>query len=186
MRPRLAFFLRAKHWQLFALLMGAMFIAQAAMVANMPTTVSPEAFQRTITPFMVVTILFMGGFLAWLWVLGRFLWSVASPNLRLNIKRFRLSLIYPLAYAVLFAVAMQRAPTQLPTWIIPLHLLAMFCMFYNLYFVAKALRLAEVQKPLGFYDYSGPFFLLWFFPIGIWVIQPRINRLYALHPNVDV
>jgi hypothetical protein len=28
---------------------------------------------------------------------------------------------------------------------------------------------------------------VWFFPIGIWVIQPRINRLYAVHlSNIHV
>ena len=67
-----------------------------------------------------------------------------------------------------------------------MHLVATFCMFYNLYFVAKSLKLVELQRPVGFYDYSGPLFLLWFFPAGIWVVQPRINRLYALHLGVDV
>src|SRR5258706_1398032 len=96
---------------------------------------------------------------------------------------FSFSLIYPGAYLVLFWAAFQRRNP--PAWIIPLHLLAMFCMFYNLYFVAKNLRLAEIQKPLGFYEYSGQFFLLWFFPFGIWIIQPRINQLYALHGEAD-
>jgi hypothetical protein len=29
------------------------------------------------------------------------------------------------------------------------------------------------------------FFLIWFFPIGVWIIQPRINRLYAVKKNAD-
>jgi hypothetical protein len=184
MRTHLSFLLRAKHWQVFSVLMGVMFLAQSAMVANIHTGTSPEAIQRAIAPFMIITFLFMLLVLVWLWGLGRFLWSVAPLDLRLDLRRFRLSLIYPLAYAILFGFAMQRAHP--PSWIIPLHLLAMFCMFYNLYFVAKSLRLAEERRPLVFYDYSGPFFLLWFFPIGIWVVQPRINRLYALHQNVNV
>ena len=57
-------------------------------------------------------------------------------------------------------------------------------MLFNLHFVSKSLALAEMQRPLSFYDYAGPFFLLWFFPIGIWFIQPRINRLYADHTTV--
>lgn len=185
MRPRLTFFLTAKHWQLFLLLMGALVIAQSTTVVNLPAPGSPVAFQKIITRFIVVMIFFMGVFLAWLWVLGRFLSSVAPQELRLNITWFKLSLLYPLAYTVVLGLAMQRTPTRFPAWIIPLHLVAMFCMFYNLYFVAKTLRLAELQKPSDSYDYSGPFFLLWFFPVGIWVVQPRINRLYALHPNVD-
>jgi hypothetical protein len=28
-------------------------------------------------------------------------------------------------------------------------------------------------------DYIGEFFLFWFFPIGIWFIQPRINNIVS-------
>ncbi len=52
-------------------------------------------------------------------------------------------------------------------------------MFYDLYFVSKNLVLAETSKSASFYDYAGPFFLIWFFPVGVWFIQPRINRLYG-------
>jgi hypothetical protein len=45
--------------------------------------------------------------------------------------------------------------------------------------VSKSLVLAETGKPASFYDYAGPFFLLWFFPVGIWIVQPRVNRLYS-------
>lgn len=70
--------------------------------------------------------------------------------------------------------------------IFPLHFFAMYCMFYLLYFVSKSLTLAESGKPASFYDDSGPFFLLWFFPIGIWIAQPRINRLYERHSTAEV
>jgi uncharacterized RDD family membrane protein YckC len=61
----------------------------------------------------------------------------------------------------------------------------MFCMLYLLYFVSKNLVLAETRKPASFPDYAGPFFLIWFFPIGIWFTQPRINRLYERPPPPD-
>jgi hypothetical protein len=54
----------------------------------------------------------------------------------------------------------------------------MFCIFYCFYFTAKVLKTVELQKPVTFNDYAGEFFLIWFFPIGIWFIQPRINRLF--------
>ncbi len=53
---------------------------------------------------------------------------------------------------------------------------------YSLYFVAKNLAMAEKQEKVAFYDYAGPFFLLWFFFIGVWVIQPRINKMFASEP----
>jgi hypothetical protein len=61
----------------------------------------------------------------------------------------------------------------------------MYCMFYLLYFVSKSLVLAETDKTATFYDYAGPFFLMWFYPIGIWIIQPRINRLYSERGNAE-
>jgi hypothetical protein len=56
--------------------------------------------------------------------------------------------------------------------------LLMVCNFYVLYFVSKSLVLAERSKPASFYDYAVPFLMILFFPIGIWMIQPRVNRLY--------
>jgi hypothetical protein len=39
--------------------------------------------------------------------------------------------------------------------------------------------LAERLRPVRFSDYQAALLGLWFFPVGIWFIQPRINRLYA-------
>jgi len=54
----------------------------------------------------------------------------------------------------------------------------LFCMFYCLYFNAKALKAAEWQRPVTFSDFAGEFFMIWFFPVGIWILQPRINKLF--------
>ena len=69
--------------------------------------------------------------------------------------------------------------------IIPLHLFSMSCIFYCLYFNAKALKTVEWQKPVTFSDFAGEFFLIWFFPIGIWIIQPRINQLFDTNIEND-
>jgi hypothetical protein len=58
-------------------------------------------------------------------------------------------------------------------------------MFSNLYFVAEGLVIAETGKRVSFFDCVGPFFLIWFFVIGVWFIQPRINRLYATKRNAE-
>lgn len=61
--------------------------------------------------------------------------------------------------------------------IFPIHIFAMFCIFYSLYFVAKTLKTAELQREVTFSDFVGEFFLAWFFPIGVWILQPRINKM---------
>ena len=46
-----------------------------------------------------------------------------------------------------------------------------------MYFVAKTLKTVELQKEVLFSDFAGEFFIVWFFPIGIWIIQPKINKI---------
>lgn len=64
-------------------------------------------------------------------------------------------------------------------FIFPLHLLAIFCQFYSWYFVSKGLALAENSRPVLLSDYLGYFVGIWILPVGIWIVQPRVNRLYA-------
>jgi len=63
--------------------------------------------------------------------------------------------------------------------VLPLHLLAISCLIYVFYFDSKALAIAEKGEDVISNDYVLPLLLLFFSMIGIWLIQPRINRLYA-------
>ena len=63
--------------------------------------------------------------------------------------------------------------------IFPLHIFSMFCIFYCLYFVAKTIKTIELQRQVTFSDFAGEFFLIWFFFIGVWILQPRINKMIA-------
>jgi hypothetical protein len=90
--------------------------------------------------------------------------------------------IIGLAYAALyFSGAMILLPSSgedpIPGVIVPLHLLAMFAIVYSMGFAARRLVTLERQQPARFSDYRTTFFLFWFFPIGVWIIQPRVNRL---------
>jgi hypothetical protein len=109
-----------------------------------------------------------------------------QPELRMKSGFFRVALIYPPFYFVFFVATFQNFSPGFLGLILPLHLFATVCMFYLFYFVAKSLVMAETSKPAAFYDYAGPFFLLWFFPIGIWILQPRVNRLYSDRKNAEL
>ncbi|HXZ12180.1 MAG TPA: hypothetical protein VEG64_07290 [Candidatus Sulfotelmatobacter sp.] len=119
------------------------------------------------------------GFFVWLWSMGSFFNSVTKPELRLKASFFRFALVYAPLYIVFFVASFTNSSPQLLAVILPPHLLGVFCVFYALWFVSKSLVLAETGAPASFHKYAGPFFLLWFFPVGIWIIQPRVNRLYA-------
>jgi hypothetical protein len=134
------------------------------------TQSSQDLWNSGFALFAGLTLLFIFGFLGWFWSMGSFLDSIVQPELRLGMKLFRVAVIYPMFYLPLF-MAFFLSLSVMPmlfVMIFPLHLLAMSCMFYLLYFVSKSLVLAETSKAASFYDYAGPFFLLWFFPIGVW------------------
>ncbi len=129
--------------------------------------------------FWIVSGLIELWFLVWLWSLGSFFRSMVDSGLRSNVAFFRFALIYPPLYVFAFMVFFQNPSALWFAVVIPLHLLAMFCVLYSLYFVSKGLVLAERGKSASFYNYAGSFFLVWFFPIGVWIVQPKVNRLYA-------
>jgi hypothetical protein len=180
------FFLRAKHWQIFILVFGVYLVGQIVVMDSIVARPqSEEILAKGGLPIGLLLALSTLGFFAWFWSMGSFFSAIAKPELRLKSGFFRTALIYPLFYFVLFIATFPSFRPGLVALILPLHLFAMFCIFYVLYFVSKSLVLAESNKPASFYDYAGPFFLLWFFPIGIWIIQPRVNRLYAERMNAE-
>ncbi|HXM92819.1 MAG TPA: hypothetical protein VOA64_00970 [Candidatus Dormibacteraeota bacterium] len=180
------FFLRAKHWQIFLLLFVVPTIAEFAAIGFVKTTI------RSWNDVDGATLLLLGAmflyllcFLAWYWSLGTFLTSMVESDLKLNDGFFRFALLYPLLYMPVFFWIMLSPSLGSAAVLIPLHLFCMFCLLYALYFVSKNLVMAETGKSASFYDYAGPFFLNWFYPIGIWFIQPRVNRLYAERKNAE-
>jgi hypothetical protein len=183
------FFLHAKHWQIFLLLFGISSLGNAALIVSILTTTqsSLALWDPGSLLFAVLTLLLMFCFLGWLWSMGSFLDSIVQPELRLKMKIFRAAVIYPMCYLPIFMALFQSLSVKPMLFVVlfPLHVLAMFCIFYLLYFVSKSLVMTETRKASSFYEYAGPFFLLWFFLIGVWFIQPRINRLYAARANSE-
>lgn len=63
-------------------------------------------------------------------------------------------------------------------WIyIPMHFFCFFSFFYALRFTAKSIACIENGKNVDLSYYGTYMAGLFFFPIGIWWIQPKINRI---------
>src|ERR1700686_2777966 len=151
-----SFFLRARHWQIFLLLVGVGIVSSIWLVVA-AATITPENFRRItslLAGFTCINMLFL---LAWFWAMGSFLNSIVEPALRLGIGFFRFAFIYPIFYFPLFLVIASSHSRPIEPWWIPtvfaLHFLGMFCLLYNLHFAAKTLVLAETRKPALFNDY---------------------------------
>lgn len=125
--------------------------------------------------------------MGWFWSVGVGLQDKIPVNVKLKVKRFKVFLIFPLIYMFILSISMGLLFKEVPTntiaiesmvgIIIPMHFFAMFCMFYSLYFVAKTFKTVELQREVSFSDFAGEFFTIWFFPIGIWILQPKINKM---------
>src|SRR5580693_9014034 len=88
------FFLRARHWQVFLILVGVDLAAEVALAFVQPTPAGDG--RKTALLSGVVSMLFMYCFLVWLWFIGSFLNSFSNPSVRLGTRFFRFALIYPL------------------------------------------------------------------------------------------
>lgn len=178
--------LKMKHWQLFVIMFAIPMVLQIVLVSTMFMSGDPSV---NFTLFPVIMILFTAFFFAWLYAMGTNLHKKLPPDVSMNVGLFRIFLLIPAAYIIfislsVFSIFNKENPEdgspvlKMAAYIIPLHLFSMFCIFYCLYFTAKTLKTVELQRPVTFSDFAGEFFLIWFFPVGVWIIQPRINQLF--------
>lgn len=194
-------FLRAKHWQLFLLMFGLPLLFQFLIIGFMIGLIfkhshpDPTFLFSYFKMFPVIMILFLGVFFGWFWSIGIGLQEKLPSELRMNTSTFKVLFFIPLVYIVFFSIAVGVLMTSVTSIIetndpsaigfagvfiaiiIPLHLFSICCIFYCMYFVSKTFKTAELQRRTSFADFAGEFFLIWFYPVGVWILQPKINKL---------
>lgn len=176
------FFLRAKHWQIFILLFAWPTIADFAAAGHIPARLCSWHDLGTFGFVYLSTMeLYLLCFLGWYASMGLFFHSLVKLELRMSTGFFCFALFYPAIYALIFFPVVMMHDSQFLTRfvLLPAHLICMVCIIYVFYFVSKCLMLAQTGRPVSFGEFARPFFLLWFIPIGIWIIQPQVNKLFA-------
>ena len=189
-------FLKAKHWQLFILVFGLPMLFYSVMMASIFISISngsnPTSLLFGMAFLPIVMLLFISTQFGWLWSVAIGLQPKVPENVTMKVKKFKLFFFVPLIYIALISIFMGIFANQIMqngnppnialvasfmVIIIPLHLFSMFCIFYSLYFVAKTFKTVELQREVSFSDFVGEFFMIWFYPVGIWIIQPKINKM---------
>jgi hypothetical protein len=194
-------FLKAKHWQLFLLTFGLPLLVQLIIMVTTivnigsETDPNPAAFNSLFFIFPVLMLVFLAVFYGWFWSIAIGLQPKIPAHIKMKTGTFKVFFFIPLAYMLLFSIGigtlmsslvntMETNPQPDPgiilssmVLVIPLHLFSMFCIFYCLYFVAKTFKTVELQRETTFADFAGEFFMIWFYPIGIWIIQPKVNKM---------
>lgn len=192
--------LRAKHWQLFLIIFVIPFLLVIMLMYQLfestYTDVRYSYIDQLFTFFQLgpsIIALSMCIFFYWLWSVGKGLNSKISKALKSKTTILTVCLIYQLLYLILMVILVyiwasgwhHRIKLMEPILefvlderkFIPLHLIFFTSVIYSIYFAAKKLVTAEQKRKPNFIDFVGEFFLIWFFFIGVWVLQIRINRI---------
>jgi hypothetical protein len=183
------FFLRARHWQLFLLIFCTGLLGPRLPALVRAFTASKTGLEAAGLALTAVGAL---GWLAWLGSVGMFLNARNRPAKSGPSRFFQFALIFIGAYLLALDVfvpgssalmsAAGAAAMDTFTFLIfyvALPLVTGLCALYAFYFDAKNLVMADRPGPVGFRDYVCSFALILFFPVGVWFVQPGINRLYA-------
>jgi hypothetical protein len=167
--------LGAKPWQLFVV---SSFLAVAELwTLKLHSFGTFDAYRMGLLRG-VTSALELGFVFFWAWSAGTFLNSLLEPSLRFQKPFFYFSLVYPVLYLVLnpelFAIH-----HPIPTWLrIVLGGSSFICTIFVASAVARSLVSVETGKPSTFSAFAGEFFAIWFFPIGVWFVQPKVNRQF--------
>lgn len=200
------FFLKLKHWQLFLSLGMLPILMQVFQVRQTNQMLAQSQQGAMVDPLeimepmfslfsVIIAVSFITAFvlLMWLYSIVVGLRNLVPEDFRVNLTKFKFFFFAPIVYFVIliigFGVLIYKMEylgftpdKEILFWIIPmipLHLFSLFCMLYVLYTAAKTIKIAEVKEQLRFSQFAGEFFLLWLNFIGVWILQPRINKLYA-------
>lgn len=198
-------FLRAKHWQLFIPLAVIPFVVSIILGISVAITLvlnEPKSPEDVIWVFYLFPVIFiLCGFVqfAWFWNVLTKLSKLVNPAVKFPQRRIKLFFFIPVIYLCLvpfFAVYVIQTTFAshqhideimqlviLGVFVFILHFFSIFCILHTIYFAAKTIRSAELQTNARFSDFVGDFFLIWIFPVGIWFIQPRINKLVEKTAN---
>lgn len=194
--------LTAKHWQLFILTFGVQMLVQIAMMGYFFSAMISNDFEQNpflifdlLKYFPIVMILLMIVYLAWIYSVSVGLQSKVPSNVSMKVKKFKIFFFIPIVYNILFMIGFSlwissmnhQAPLDnfvhfenfFPIFF-PVNLFAMFCSLYTIYFTAKTIKTVELQREVKFGEFVGEFFLIWFYFIGVWILQPKINKMVEL------
>jgi hypothetical protein len=186
------FFLKLKHWQMFGLMVVIPFCLQLLMLTNMEN-IGPNFLKIGISILLIYGLLL---FTIWLYTLGIHLYSINHiPNL-LKIRSFKILMFLIPIYLILFVIfsiivtsidiGINHLLIDNMVFILPAHFTISLFLIYCIHFVFASLNMVEKKRDVTGKEIFLDFLLLVIFPIGIWFIQPRINKIFAEKENGNI
>lgn len=184
-------FLSAPHWQLFVLSFGLPFLAQLIgtgtslyYLSTLPDTVAQPEWPRYLSSagsLLIASVLY-----GWMWSVGAGLQANMPREFRKSVIGFGvvLGLLATVCVASLFFPSEvplldgnTRTFTVLFWTLLPLLAVWMGAHLYGASYVADIIITAEEEREPTTHELIRLSLLVWLFPVGVWTVQPRVNRL---------
>src|SRR5689334_21320289 len=167
------FLLRLKHWQLF-LIMWAIPLAVLIVPAS--------RFIFSVIPLFILI------YFAWIWAIGTEFHRKLPSGVNLNLTVFKISILLFAAWFIFLEAwsqvgffSSQRSTeddvnTNTIIIILTVQIISGVLFILSIRFAAKTFRSVELGKLAKFPVYQYEFNLILFSPLGIWMLQPRLNK----------
>ncbi len=166
----------------------------------------PDLTQYSIYLYGYILLMLVGGLtqIGWLWTIGNDLNDRVPAGFNLKLSTFKktiaVSTIFLVGICIALYLGFSYLAENLPGWtengppndengrtffigflkIFGIAfiggIIAFGCQVYNVVFVGKTLRSIELNKPAQGGDIAGYALLSYFLIIGIWLLQPKVNR----------
>lgn len=161
-------FFLLKNWQLFLL---------SFVLPNLIS--SFNFFENKNQDFKMISMLIMiFSIFGWIWSVVNVLYRKLPTKETFNIWKFRI--IFLMTISILIWI-LWKVENNLIKNNVLLLILGVFTylgfMIYLVLTTAKTIKSVELQKEVSTQDSFLDAILIWIFPLGIWIIQPRINAL---------
>jgi hypothetical protein len=158
------FILRLKHWQVFIILIVGLFINNFTVIG-----------EPTLTTILRVTGIIM--FFGWGLLVGHSLYQLLREKIDLNYNLFLInSFIWLTSYVIVIVLSDGEGMTFNGVAALP-GFYVFYAFLHFLIFPVRLLRSIEKNQKASIGECIGDFFLVVFLPIGIWFLQPRINKV---------
>lgn len=177
--------LQAKHWQMFLCFIIPLIIQMFVMFKIMGSidishVENPEVIFEKMKYVQIISIFPFIILYSWFLSIGFRFTSEISWLKQMKVKKFVLLLIFPIIY-MMIAFSLFELTASFPLLalvLVPLHFTAMFGMIYSWYFPSRVLASIKLKRIATRGEAIGNLFLMWIFPIGIWVLQPEVNKAF--------
>lgn len=128
------------------------------------------------------------GFIVWLYAIATYFHTKLPSDVYINLTRFKIFLAVPYISNVLIVVLMpfminlmdnmDEQYALLIAMFVILFYFPVFCIAHSIFFALKIMTSAEKQDPAKFGDFAPDFVWAIFFPIGLFWVQPKINKAF--------